>query len=268
MLAHEVRRLLLSGASLAPAGANVIMQLSWLPIGRAVAESQVESGSLMRHPIKRTRTTLAYIVIALFGTEEERTLMRAEVNRQHRSVHSTGDVTYDAFDPELQRWVAACMYRGAEDSVTFLYGRLSDEVLDILYRRSASFATTLQVPASLWPSDRGAFEVYWANALENVKMDDVTREYLLGIASLRFLPSPLSNVLGPMHRFVTTGFLPTTFREELGLSWSPRRQRLFTTSFSVVAAVNRHTPRVIREFPWNLVLWDTRRRFARGRQVI
>lgn len=268
VLSNEVRRLLLSGAALAPAGANVIMQMSWLSIGRAVAESQVESGSLYRHPIKRTRTTLAFIVIALFGTEEERQRMRAEVNRQHRSVHSSGDVAYDAFDPDLQRWVAACMYRGAEDSVTFLYGRPSDEVLDILYRRSASLATTLQVPATMWPKDRAAFEVYWSDALGNVAMDNVTREYLLGVASLRFLPRPLSYVLGPAHRFITTGFLPTPFREELGLSWSPGRQRLFVATLSTVAGVNRHLPRSIREVPWNLVLWDTRRRLARGVPVL
>ena len=268
MLSNEVRRLMLSGAALAPAGANVIMQLAWLPIGRAVTESQVESGSLQRHPIKRTRTTLAYILIALFGTDEEKQSMRSEVNRQHRSVHSTGDVAYDAFDPELQRWVASCMYRGAEDSVTFLYGRPSDEVLDMLYRRSASLATTLQVPTSMWPTDRGAFEVYWSDALEKVRLDDVTREYLLGIASLRFLPTALSFVLGPTHRFITTGFLAPRFRDELGLAWSPRRQRLFVATLGAVALVNRHLPRPIREFPWNLVLWDTRRRLARGRRVV
>lgn len=194
--------------------------------------------------------------------------MRAEVNAQHRVVNSSGDVTYDAFDPALQRWVAACMYRGAETSVTFLHGRQSDEVLNLLYRRSARFATTLQVPLTMWPKDREAFEMYWCDALERVKMDDVTREYLLGVASLRFLPAVFSHLLGPMHRFLTTGFLSTSFRDELGLSWSPRQQRRFTTLLGVVAGVNRHTPRPIREFPWNLVLWDTRRRLAHGQRVL
>ena len=83
-----VRRQLISGLALAPAGANVIMQLSRLPIGHAIVESKVDDGSLSKHPIKRTRTTLAYIMVALFGTEHERGVMRREVSAQHRLVHS------------------------------------------------------------------------------------------------------------------------------------------------------------------------------------
>src|SRR6202166_5010589 len=108
------RRLLLSGLALAPAGANVIMQLSRLPIGHAVVESKVESGALRTHPIKRTRTTLAFILVALSGTDHERAVIRREVNAQHRLVRSDHDgaVAYDALDPDLQLWVAACMISG------------------------------------------------------------------------------------------------------------------------------------------------------------
>jgi len=45
----------------AAGAANVIMQLSRLPIGRGVAESRVDSGRLDKHPIKRFRTTLMLI---------------------------------------------------------------------------------------------------------------------------------------------------------------------------------------------------------------
>ena len=46
------------GVILAAAGANVIMQMPWLPAGRGVAESAVESGRIDKHPLKRIRTTL------------------------------------------------------------------------------------------------------------------------------------------------------------------------------------------------------------------
>ena len=100
------------------------MQLSRLPIGHAIVESKVESGSLRNHPMKRTRTTLAFIMVALFGTDHERATMRREINAQHRLVRSeaTDAVAYDALDPELQLWVAACMFRGVVDTVTLLYG--------------------------------------------------------------------------------------------------------------------------------------------------
>ena len=60
------------GLSLAAGGANVIMQLARLPIGRGVAESRVESGRVDRRPIKRLRTTTAYLLVAMLGTDEER----------------------------------------------------------------------------------------------------------------------------------------------------------------------------------------------------
>jgi uncharacterized protein (DUF2236 family) len=266
----ELRRVMLSGFSLALGGANVIMQLSRLPIGHGVAESVVESGSLHHHPLKRTRTTLSYIVIALLGTDHERDVMRREVNRQHRQVHSTesSTVVYDAFDPELQLWVAACMYRGVEDAVLLLYGATSGAVLDQLYRHSSRFATTLQVPLALWPEDRVAFEEYWLQALELVEMDEVTRRFLYGVASLDFLPAPLPALLGPLHRFITAGFLSAQFRDELGLEWNPRRQRVFNRLCAVAARLNRAAPTVLREFPWNVYLWEVRRRIRLGRPIV
>ena len=266
----DIGRRLISGLALAPAGANVIMQLSRLPVGRAIVESKVESGSLRHHPLKRTRTTLAFIMVALFGTDDERAVMRREVNGQHRHVRSDHEsaVPYDALDPELQLWVAACMFRGVVDTMSLLYGPVNDESFAALLRRCAPFATTLQVSESRWPADRAVFEEYWSSALLEVHMDDVTRTYLQGLASLTFLPAPIARLLGPFHRFLTVGFLPLPFREELGLPWSTRDQERFVRLTSKAAFVNTHLPRMIREFPWNVIEFDTRRRIARGRAVL
>ena len=57
---------------LALGNANVIMQLALLPVGRGVAESPVESGRVDKHPIKRLRTTMSFLAIAILGTEDER----------------------------------------------------------------------------------------------------------------------------------------------------------------------------------------------------
>ncbi|NNN00346.1 MAG: DUF2236 domain-containing protein [Acidimicrobiaceae bacterium] len=246
------------------------MQLSRLAVGHGVAESTVESGSLHRHPLKRTRTTLSYIMIALFGSDHERDVMRREVNRQHRPVHSSpgGHVVYDAFDPQLQLWVAACMYRGVEDAARILYASRAEAILDEFYPHSARFATTLQVPPERWPRDRAAFELYWRDALTEVAMDDVTRRFLLGIASLDFLPMGLGHVFGPIHRFVTTGFLADRFREELGLTWGPRRERIFRSLCALEVRLNRIAPTLIREFPWNMYLWEVRRRIRLGRPIV
>ena len=266
----EVRRVILNGLALLPAGANVVMQLSQLGVGHGVLESRVSSGSLYHHPIKRTRTTMSYIMIAGFGTPEERAALRAAVNVQHRQVRSSppDQVRYNAFDPALQLWVAACMYQGVLDSVNFLYGEQSEDVLDEIYRFSARFATTLQVPDSLWPSDRESFERYWTSALTTVEMDAATRAYLRDFISLGFLPRVVRTVLGPINRFVTTGFLAPVFRDALGVPWGPSQQALFRVLLRLLAALNHVLPSLLREFPWNLVLRDARRRIASGRPIV
>ena len=262
--------MIMSGVSLAAGGANVIMQLSRLPVGRGIVESTVESGALFRHPFKRTRTTLGFIMIAILGTDRERAQLRSEVYTQHRSVKSgTGsDVTYDAFDPDLQLWVAACMYRGLEDTLAILYGHLNEATLDTLYCHSARLATTLQVPRSMWPANRAAYEEYWRGALQLVATDSQTRAFLQRVASLQFLPRPLATVFGPLHRFVTTGFLSEPFRTELALPWNPRRQALFTTFTGTLRIFNRLAPKMVREFPWNLSLRSARRRLHTGRSFV
>ncbi len=267
--ADGLRRDLLNGIGLLAAGANVVMQLSRLEVGHGVARSIVSDGALTRHPLKRTRTTLGYVTVALFGTDEERRALRREVNRQHRRVRSgPGDpVAYDAMDPELQLWVAACLYRGALDALR-LVGETSEDRLDALYRLASRLATTLQVAPSSWPADRAAFEAYWSEAVGRVAMDELTRDYLWGVASLTFLPRPIPTLLGPLHRVVTAGFLPERFREELGLPWGASRARTFAAVLAVARTVNRRLPRVAREFPLNLALWDARRRLRLGRPFV
>ncbi|MBA2546557.1 MAG: DUF2236 domain-containing protein [Solirubrobacterales bacterium] len=254
-------------------GANVIMQLAKLPVGRGVAESKVESGRVDRHPVKRARTTLAYLAIAMFGTEEERAAYRREVNRSHRDVRSgpSAEVAYDAFNPDLQLWVAACIYVGAEQALQLTSpGTLEagDGIAEAVYRHGARFGTTLQVPEDMWPVDRERFEEYWNEGVGRIEMDDVTRSYLSDFASLRFLPAPLARVLGPGHGFIAAGYLPAPFRDELGLRWSPRRQRFHDRVTKLVIRASRLTPGPIRRFPLNFYLWDTRRRIRDGTPIV
>ncbi|MDH2902968.1 MAG: oxygenase MpaB family protein [Actinomycetota bacterium] len=265
----EVSRLQ-RGAMLAPAAANVVMQLARRGVGRGVAKSSVTSGSLMRHPLKRTRTTLAYIWVALYGTDDERSELRRNVDAQHRHVrsHPGDDVAYDAFDAQLQLWVAACMYVGTLQGYEMLYGPPSDDVATELLAQCSRFATTLQVPASQWPLDRADFSRYWATSLALVEFDEVTTRYVRDFIELRFIPRPLAAALGPLHRLLCVGFLEATFREALSLRWSERDQHHFERWCTVLRRMNQVLPPALAQFPWNLVRFDTRRRLARGRTVV
>ena len=118
-------------AVLAPA-ANVIMQLSLPGVGYGVLESPVDSGNVYKHPFKRARTTGTYLAAATLGTDADRALIRDEVDKVHALVRSktSSPLSYNAFDPRLQLWVAACLYRYYIDQHEFLYGPLDDESAD------------------------------------------------------------------------------------------------------------------------------------------
>lgn len=257
------------GAVLAGA-ANVIMQLSWPPIGYGVLESKVDSGKVTLHPWKRTRTTFTYLAVATMGTDAERARYRGALNGVHARVHSApgGPVAYDALDPDLQLWVAACLYMGSLDVTERFRGPLDATDADALYAAAAPLGTTLQVRPDMWPPDREAFARYWEAGLARVAIDPAVRAYLDDLAGLAFLPRPLPRLLGRPHRFVTTGFLPPPFREQMGLAWSDADQRRFDGFIGAVAAVSRRLPAPLRRFPLNYFLWDFRLRVLLGRRFL
>lgn len=258
------------GAGLLGGTANVIMQLARPGVGHGVVESTVDSGRLFRHPVKRTRTTLTYLAVAAIGTEEERRLYRRAVDRSHAHVRSTesSPVPYNAFDQDLQLWVAACLYRGFTDTHRMFVGPLTPAEADALYQGCARLGTTLQLRPERWPADRAAFDEYWTSELAKVHIDDTVREHLDQIARLRYLPRPLSVLFGPMHRFIATGYLPPPFREQMRLPWTPRQQRRFDLMIRATALLVRVLPRPARRFPFNAVLWDLRRRIRNGRPLV
>jgi uncharacterized protein (DUF2236 family) len=264
----------LMGVALLAGAANVIMELARPGVGYGVAESRVESGRIDRHPIKRARTTFTYVAVANAGTDAQKAAFRRAVNRAHAQVYSTPDspVSYNAFDPELQLWVAACIYKGGVDVYRTFIGEIPEEDADRLYREGMSIGTTLQVPPEMWPADRAAFDKYWQESLDKVHIDDTVREYLYPIAVSRVrgvtLPGPLRRRLETFNLLITTGFLPQRFRDEMRLPWDAVKQRRFDRLMAVLATVNSLLPRVIRQFPFNLMLWDLDRRIRTGRPLV
>ncbi|GAA4063503.1 oxygenase MpaB family protein [Actinomadura miaoliensis] len=258
------------GAALLAGGANVIMQLARPGVGYGVIESPVESGQLHRHPIKRARTTFSYLAVAIMGTPQEKAAFRKAVNKAHAQVRSgpASPVPYNAFDRELQLWVAACLYRGLEDTYRSFIGPIDPAERERLYRSAATLGTTLQVRPEDWPPDRAAFEEYWQRELKKIAIDEPVRRYLGDLADLRFLPGPVSLLFGPANRFVTTGFLPPEFREQMRLPWSDRDQRRFDRLVAALRAFVRIQPPVLRRFPFDLLLWDVRRRMRTGRPLV
>jgi uncharacterized protein (DUF2236 family) len=261
--------LLNPAATLLPA-ANVIMQLSLPGVGYGVLESPVDSGNVYKHPFKRARTTGTYLAVATMGTETDRLLIRAAVDGVHRQVRSTSSspVSYNAFDPKLQLWVASCLYRYFVDQREFLHGPLDDATADDVYRDAKCLGTTLQVPERMWPPDRVAFDEYWKRTLDELHIDPSVREHLRGVASVAFLPWPLRALAGPFNLFATTGFLAPEFRAMMQLDWSQAQQRRFEWLLAALRLADRLIPHRTWVLGYQLYLWDMRSRARRGRRIV
>ncbi|MBW0018531.1 MAG: DUF2236 domain-containing protein [Mycobacterium sp.] len=264
----------LMGVALLAGPANVIMQLARPGVGYGVMESRVESGRIDRHPIKRARTTFTYLAVAAAGSDEQKAAFRRAVNGAHAQVYSMPEsaVPYNAFDVDLQLWVGACLYKGGLDIYRTFVGDLDGEEAERHYREGMTLATTLQVPPEMWPADRAAFDRYWQESLARVHIDDAVREFLYPIAVSRIrgirVPRPLRKVPEGIALMITTGFLPQRFRDEMRLPWDAVRQRRFDRLMAVVRTANRMLPRVVRQFPFNLMLWDLDRRIRTGRPLV
>ena len=103
--------------------ANVVMQLSRPEIGYGVKDSQVVEGSLFGNPRRRRRTTVGLLAVAVLGTAGRAGGVPDRRQRVPCPGAATGAPAY-RFDPELQRWVGACIYKGFEESREYTFGPL------------------------------------------------------------------------------------------------------------------------------------------------
>ena len=262
------------GVGLLGGAANVIMQLARPGVGYGVLESRVESGRIDRHPIKRARTTFTYLAVAAQGTPEQQAAYRRAVNGAHAQVYSTDEspVSYNAFDPDLQMWVGACMYKGVVDVYKLFVGEIDAAASAQLFDEGIALGTMLQVPREKWPADQAAFDRYWEASVEKVHIDDAVREFLWPIAAGRVrgvkLPVSVQRRLDDVNLVITGGFLPQRFRDEMQLDWDDDKQRRFDRLIKRIRTVNNLLPRVLAEFPFNWMLKDLDWRIRTGRPLV
>jgi uncharacterized protein (DUF2236 family) len=245
--------------------ANVVMQLSWPQVGYGVKDSPVEEAALFSHPRRRQRTTVGFLAVAVHGTAAERAAYRQAVNGSHARVRSApgAEPSYHAFDVELQRWVASCIYRGFEDAYVAVHGPLG-RLQEEFYRQGVVFGAMLQMPAALWPDDRAAFDDYWRESLAAVSIDAPVRDYLMRVIRMEYLGERIPRYVARPRTWLASGFLPERFREEMHLPWSQDDQERFERFRRRTGAVIRRSPARVREAPFRAAIDDVRRRLAAG----
>lgn len=256
--------------SFAGGAANVVLQLGWPEVAYGVMESKVDSGALMHHPWKRARTTTQYLAVAILGTDEEKAAFREAVNSAHRHVKSDDQspVKYNAFNRELQMWVAACLFVGIEDAHQLLHGLMTEEEAEQFYQSSKTLGTTLQVPDAMWPANRKEFDHYWNVACQRVVIDDTTCDFLNDLVDLKMINPLIRLPFVNLLRFLTIGFLPPMWRDQLGLEWTEDDRRRFQHLFTFVSVVNKFLPKSIRFGGSRWLMKDLRRRLKHDKAVI
>lgn len=138
----------------------VLLQIAQTGVGKGVGRHSNFSTRLL----ERTQNTAIFIYVMVFGNDTERQLFRNFVTLAHKNVNdkrSKQTPTYDALDPDLQLWVAATMYVSMLSSYEKIFGALPEEQQEQIYQEFSTFGTALQVPLTLWPANRAAFQKYW-----------------------------------------------------------------------------------------------------------
>lgn len=237
---------------------NVVLQLAWPEVGYGVVESKVDSGKVTKHPFKRFRTTVGYLGIALLGSHEQRIAFRKAIDAQHRQVRSTPEspVKYNAFNRDLQLWVASCIYYGSLDIFTRMHGPLTPHEEAVILRAGSRIGTTLQVHPDDWHETPEDFWRYWEEGLERCSIDERIGSYLVSLMRIEMMPRPISWIAGPLNLWFNNGFLPESIRDQLGLPWSEADQRRHDFVLRNLGRVSRWAPHVVRAFPMNAMMWN------------
>ena len=246
---------------LAGAGSAVMYQLARPEVGLGV----VEHSTTLDRPLDRLRTTLAYVYVAVLGTEGERRALAAMVDRRHGPVRAAG--RYSAFDPELQLWVAATLARAGETILERVFGPMDAATRERVYRDSWILGTALQVTPDMWPRTRAEFEDYWQSSIALLAPEPSVQRLARSLLSTGAVPLPLRPVQ-PLQSLVARGNLDPRTREVLDLPWSARDQVRYDRFWRRLPPVYRRVPREVRQLPARMVLADVRRRLRAGRRVI
>ncbi|MFF9565376.1 oxygenase MpaB family protein [Leifsonia sp. NPDC014704] len=243
----EVEDIVSEALTLAGGGRALLLQIAHPSVGQGVVEHSDFAERLM----DRFDGTMVYLTATMFGSEAELAAMRRIVNRAHAPVRGTiaaDGSAYNAFDPELQLWVAATLYQTVMDLHRRVFGPLTPAQADSAYEDLSGALSNLQLTRDRWPARRADFDAYWERMLLLLGVNDDVRAVSRQILHPRRVPWWLRPTL-PLVRLVTAGLLPESVRQQFGLPWDERRQLRFERAMRWTASVYPRLPLRLRHVP-------------------
>ncbi|UAJ78678.1 DUF2236 domain-containing protein [Leifsonia sp. ZF2019] len=238
-------------------GRALLLQVAHPAVGRGV----LEHSDFAERAMDRLHATMTFMYAATFATPEEFAVVRRRVNKAHAPVRAEaaeGAPAYNAYDPQLQLWVAATLYETMTQLYERVFGRLADDERERVYQEYTRLGANLQVPPSSWPPTRAAFDDYWQAMIERLAVSDGTRELARQILYPRNVPSWM-RVFLPDIRLVTAGLLPAEVREQYRLPWDADRAHRYERWMHRLARWYPRVPRFLRTAPRDDYLRRVRR---------
>lgn len=228
-------------------GRALLLQVALPAVGRGV----VEHSDFAERAMDRLHATMTFMCAAVFASPEDFAVVRRRVNRAHAPVRADADATgpaYNAYDPALQLWVAATLYRTMMDLHERVFGSLSPAEQEGVYQEYVRLGANLQIPPSSWPPTRAAFDDYWDAMLGRLEVGDATRALARQILYPRTVPLWVRLLL-PDARLVTAGLLPAAVREAFRLPWDDERRRRYERWMHRLARWYPRVPQRLRHAP-------------------
>ncbi len=223
-------------------GRALLMQLAHPKVAAGVDEHS----DFRANPIRRLRRTIRMTMAIVFGERETALAAARGVNQAHASVQGAG---YRALDPDLLLWVYATLADTALVTYEVFVKRLLPREREEFHQEFKLLGELLGIPRDRFPNTVGDFDAYMEQMVSSgpVRVDARARELAAQIMKPRvwLLRGP---VMLPMN-VVTTGLLAPALREQYGLSWGPRQQRVYRLAVAVVPRVIALTPPLLRVWP-------------------
>jgi uncharacterized protein (DUF2236 family) len=220
-------------------GRALLLQLAHPKVAQGVADHS----DFEHDPLPRLAGTLDFLTLVVWGTPEEAERAAATVRRVHDHVIGPG---YSAGDPELQTWVNATLTDTTLDLYARLFGPLPEPVAERYYEDATQIASILGCPRETQPADLAEFRAYFARTVAGLQVTATARDLARAVLEGARLPAHLKPVL-PLSRFVTTGLLPPSIRDQYGMTWGPYRDRSLSVLLRAIGGAGHLVPRAMRD---------------------
>jgi uncharacterized protein (DUF2236 family) len=212
-----------------------------------VAQGVAEHSTFESDPFARLSGTLVTTMDLVFGDGRRAEAAVRRLNSVHAGVRGTG---YRALDPALLLWVQVTLIVTSVEAYSRWVGPLTTAQREQFWQEARTVGTRLGIPLSQSPADWPALMDYWAQMLS----DDgpihatATARHLSPMIlrpPLPLLPPRVVDLLG----MPGLALLPARLRDEFGIGWTRRDERVARAASLAVRAWTSAVPGPARWMP-------------------